>query len=176
MDDKFIKAYQAYQQRNYEQCLKFLQDIKHSSCEIKDLMAQAYFQKKEYQKAYDVYTDLILKGGELTKERKENLITLVTCAQLIKPGLLKTKDKLPTQEEIVAQVERIDLKDDSVYDLFSKPEPSNKRKKQRKRKKRLPKQYDPVAGPDPERWLPRRDRKKGQKKRRPRPKNVRGKK
>lgn len=175
----FLKAYQAYQQHNFDQCLRLLQEIKQNDAKKLDLQAQAFFQKKEYQKAYDIYTDLISKGGDLTKERKENLITLVVCAQLEQPGVLKTKpkDKVPSQEDIISQVELISLKDDTVCDIFSKPEPSRKRKKHKKRKKRLPKQYDPVAGPDPERWLPRRDRKGNkQKKRRPRPKNVKGKK
>lgn len=32
------------------------------------------------------------------------------------------------------------------------------KKKLKKRKKRLPKRYDPKVTPDPERWLPRRER------------------
>lgn len=169
----FLKAYQAYQQNNYDQCLKLLQEVKQNCSKKLDLLAQAHFQKKEYQKAYDIYTDLILKGGELTKEREENLTTLIVCAQLEQPGVLKTKsqDKVPSQEDIINQVELISLKDDTACDIFSKPEPSRKSKKHKKRKKRLPKQYDSVAGPDPERWLPRRDRRGNkQKKRRPRPK------
>lgn len=175
----FLKAYQAYQQQNYDQCLKLLQEIKQSDVKKLDLQAQAHFQKKEYQKAYDIYVDLISKGEDFAKERKENLLTLIVCAQLDQPGVLKTKpkDKVPSQEEIISQVELINLKDDNVCDIFSKPETTSKRKKHKKRRKRLPKQYDPVAGPDPERWLPRRDRKGNkQKKRRPRPKNVKGKK
>ena len=33
-----------------------------------------------------------------------------------------------------------------------------KKKKKRKHKKRLPKTYDPNVDPDPERWVPRRER------------------
>lgn len=175
----YLKAYQAYQQQNYDQCLKLLQETKQNDAKKLDLQAQAYFHKKDYQKAYDIYVDLIAKGGDFVKERKENLSTLVVCAQLEQPGLLKPKgkDKFPTPDDIVNQVELINLKDDTVLDVSSKPEPSKRKKKHKKRKIRLPKQYDPVAGPDPERWLPRRDRKGNkQKKRRPRSKNLKGKK
>lgn len=169
----YLKAYQAYFQQNYDQCLKFLLEIKQNDAKKLDLLAQVYFRTKDYQKAYDIYVDLIAKGGEFVKERKENLTTLIVCAQLERPGSLKTKggDKIPTAEQIVEQVESISLKDESVYDLFSGAEPSKRGKKHKKRRKRLPKQYDPVAGPDPERWLPMRDRKSSQKqkKRRSRP-------
>lgn len=175
----YLKAYQAYQQQNYDQSLKLLQEIKQNDSKKLDLQAQIYFHKKDYQKAYDIYVDLIDKGGEYEHERRENLLTLIVCSQLEQPGFLKTrpKDKLPSTDEIVDQVELIKLKDDTIADVSTKPEPSKRSKKHKKRKKRLPKQYDPVAGPDPERWLPRRDRKGNkQKKRRPRPKNVKGKK
>lgn len=176
----YLKAYQAYQQQNYDQCLKLLQDIKQNDTKKLDLQAQAYFQKKEYQKAYDIYQTLIAKGGEHVEERRENLQTLIVCAQLEQPGVLKTnsKDNVPSTSEIITQVELIKLKDDSVCDVSSKPEPSKRKKRHKNRKKRLPKQYDPVAGPDPERWLPRRDRQgpaHKQKKRRQRPNNMRGK-
>lgn len=171
----FNKAYQAYLQQNYDQCLKLLQEIKQNDTKKRELEAQVYFNKKEFQKAYDIYRDLIDKGGvDHLIEHEENILTIIVCAQLEKPGSLKTKskDKLPTQDDIIDQVEAIDIKDSSVYDIFSKPEQSKSGKKRRKRKIRLPKQYDPVAGPDPERWLPRRDRKGNahkQKKRRQRP-------
>lgn len=40
----------------------------------------------------------------------------------------------------------------------SKKVDDKKKKKQKKRKIRLPKHHDPNVKPDPERWLPRRDR------------------
>lgn len=175
----YIKAYQAYQQNRLDQCLQLLQEMKQNDAKKLDLMAQVYFQKKDYQKAYDTYVDLIDKGGDYVKERKENLQTVIVCAQLEQPGVLKTrsKGKIPSPEDIVSQIELINLKDETVLDVSTKSEPSKSGKKHKKRKKRLPKQYDPVAGPDPERWLPRRDRKGNahkQKKKRPRP-NIKGK-
>lgn len=174
----FVKAYQAYLQQNYDQCLKFLHEIKQNDTKKRELEAQVYFHKKEFQKAYDIYRDLIEKGAvDRIKEHEENILTIIVCAQLEKPGSLKVKgkDKLPTQDEIIDQVETINLKDPSAHDVFSKPEQSKRGKKRRKRKIRLPKQYDSVAGPDPERWLPRKDRKGNahkQKKRRQRPGNT----
>lgn len=165
-------------QQNYDQCLRLLQELKQNDTKKLDLQAQVHFQKKEFQKAYDIYQTLIEKGGDNTQERRENVQTLIACAQLEQPGVLKTKpkDKLPSANDIIEQVEMIKLKDDSVYNLFAKNEPSKKRKKHKKRKIRLPKQYDAVAGPDPERWLPRRDRKGNKpKKRRPRPNQKGGK-
>lgn len=176
----YLKAYQAYQQQNYDLCLKLLQEIKQNDTEKLDLQAQVFFQKKDYQKAYDIYQELIGRGGEYLEERKENVRTLIVCAQLEQPGLLKTRgnDELTTPEDIIARVELINLKDNTVYDVSSKQDSLKKSKKHKKKRKgKLPKQYDPVAGPDPERWLPRRDRKGNahkQKKRRPRP-NIKGK-
>lgn len=175
----YLKAYQAYQQQHYDQCLKLLQEIKQNDTKKLDLQAQVYFQKKEYQKAYDIYQELISKGGEYSDERRENLLAVIVCAQLEQPGVLKTNNKIPNQEDIIGQVELLNLKDDTVYDVNTKLEPTKRTKKHKKRKIRLPKQFDPVAGPDPERWLPRRDRKgnahKQKKRRGPRGPYVKGK-
>lgn len=170
----FIKAYQAYQNQNYDYCLKLLQEVKSSECKS-DLLAQVHLQKREYQQAYDILTDLLSKPSEHSKERKENLLLVTVCSELERPGVLKLKsgEKRPTEEDILSQVELLNLHDDAVCEIVKKPEPK-KRTKKKKRKQRLPKNYDPVAGPDPERWIPRRDRKGKQgKKRRQRPNATR---
>jgi signal recognition particle subunit SRP72 len=176
----YLKAYQAYQRQNFDQCTKLLQELKSNDGKKLDLLAQIHFQKKEFQKAYDIYQELLEKEVEFSDERRENVQTIIACAQLEQPGTLvvKPKDRLPSANEIVDQVQQINLKDDSTCDLLQRPNKSgkSKKKKHKKRKQRLPKQYDPVAGPDPERWLPRRDRKSNahrQKKRRQRP-NIKG--
>ena len=64
----YLRAYQAYQQRNYDQCLKLLKDIKQNDTKKLDLQAQAYFQKKDYQKAYDIYASLVDNGDEFAQE------------------------------------------------------------------------------------------------------------
>lgn len=171
MDSMFIKAYQAYQEQNYDHSLKLLQEVRASEYKS-DLLAQVHLQKREYQQAYDILSDLLVKPSEYAKERKENLSLVVVCSELEQPGVLKFKsnEKRPTEDDILSQVELINLHDDAVCEILKKPEPVKKTKKQKKRKQRLPKNYDPVAGPDPERWLPRRDRKGKQgKKRRQRP-------
>lgn len=171
----FIKAYQAYQDQNYDHCMKLLQEVKPSECRS-DLLAQVHLQKREYQQAYDILTDLLSKPSEFSKERKENLQLIVVCSELEQPGVLKLKsgEKRPTQDDILGQVELLNLNDDAVCEILKKPEARKKTKKNKKRKQRLPKNYDPVAGPDPERWIPRRDRKGKQgKKRRQRPNALR---
>lgn len=173
----YLKAYQAYQQGNHELCLKLLQEIREGDIMRLDLEAQIFLQKREYQKAYDIYYDLLATDCGYAEERKENILTVIVCAQLDKPGVLKTRgnDQIPSLEDIVQQVELITLKDSSVEDVQNKSEPSKKCKKNKKKKKRLPKQYDLVAGPDPERWLPRRDRKGNKQKKRRQRLNVKGK-
>lgn len=175
----FLKAYQAYQQQNYDQCLKLLEEIKDNDVNKLELLAQVRFQKREYQQAYDLYRDLLDNNksnstaqSNHSKNYEDNILAIIVCAQLEKPGSLKTrnKDKLPSTDDIIDQVERIDLKDAKAHDIF----PKNKKNgmKRRKRKVRLPKQYDPTVAPDPERWLPRKDRKGNmhkQKKRRQKP-------
>lgn len=175
----FLKAYQAYQGCNYDLCLKLLKELDDDTKKL-DLQAQVHFKLKDYQKAYDIYKGLITKEDEFTSERKENLQILLICAQLEHPKSIKveTRDEVPSVEEIIDQVELVNLKDNSIRDVCSTVVAKKKVKKNRKRKIRLPKQYDPVAGPDPERWLPRRDRKGNaykQKKRRQRPPNKKGK-
>ena len=174
-----LRAYQAYQQQNFEQCLKLLQEVKQNDTRKLDLQAQVYFQMREYQKAYDIYQELLDKHrDEFSQERKENVQTLIVCAQLNQPGVLKTKpkDKLPGEAEIIEQVELINLKDESVCDLNAKTRKMKRSKKQKKRAPRLPKNYNPDVAPDPERWLARRDRSSyRQKKRRQRPNNKGGK-
>lgn len=176
----YLKAYHAYQKQNYDLALKLLQETKQSDIKKLDLLAQIYLQKKDYQRAYNTYQELLGVEDEHAKERKENILALIVCAQLERPGTLKIKglDKLPTPEEIIDQVELINLKDKTVQDIAISSEPTKRKKRQKKRRLRLPKQYDPVAGPDPERWLPRRDRTRNahkQKRRRPRPNQKGGK-
>lgn len=177
----YLRAYVAYQQHNYDQCMKLLQEFRSNDVKKLDLEAQVHFRRKEYQKAYDIYKDLIERESELREERKENVATIIACAQLEQPGtLVVTRQSVPSTNEIVDQVQQINLHDDAVCDVSHKPQNLKKKKKSKKnkkRKQRLPKHYDPVAGPDPERWLPKRDRKGNvykQKKRRPRP-DVKGK-
>lgn len=174
----YLRAYKAYQQENYDQCLRFLQELKSNDVKRLDLQAQVHFRKKEFQNAYDIYQDLIERETEYRDERKENVQAIIACAQLEQPGQLKTRQNLPDASAIIDQVQQINLKDETVCELSLKPQKSNNRKKNKKRKIRLPKQYDAVAGPDPERWIPRRDRKGNahkQKKRRQRPNAPKGK-
>lgn len=173
----YLKAYQAYQKNDFDIALQRLKAIDEDDTKKLDLLAQIHFQKKEYQKAYDIYQELLKKDDEYTQERKDNVQTLIACAQLEKPGELKvnSSDKPPSPEEVVEQVEMLNLKDKTVQEISIPSEPTKSKNRHKKRKIRLPKQYDPVAGPDPERWLPRRDRSRNQKKknRRLRP-NQRG--
>lgn len=170
----YLRAYVAYQQQNYDRCMQLLQELKSNDVKKLDLEAQVHFRRKEYQKAYDIYKDLIEREHEFKEERKDNIATIIACAQLEQPGtLIVSKQSVPTTSEIVEQVQQINVNDDSVCTVTLKPH-SNKKggKKNKKRKQRLPKQFDSSVGPDPERWLPRRDRKSNahkQKKRRQRP-------
>lgn len=158
----YLKAYEAYTQAKYDRCLAFIKESKETDEKVQDLLAQVYFQMRDYQKAYDIYQTL-----EATPARKENIQTLIVCAQLEKPGSLKCNEtNIPTAEDIIDQVQVLNINDPTVYDLFPKP-PKRIKNQIKKRKIRLPKRYDPNNGPDPERWIARRDRKnqKGKKKR-----------
>lgn len=170
----FIKAYQAYQNGNYDYCLKILQEVKQNDVARMSLQAQVYFRKKDYQKSYDIYTDLLKKDDKHADAYRDNIKTLIVCSKLENIGTLKTSsnDKIPAISEIIEQVESMDLIHKNELPISHGVESKKKSTRQKKRRKRLPKQYDPVAGPDPERWLPRRDRKGNlhkQKKRRQRP-------
>lgn len=170
----YLRAYVAYQQQNYDQCMKLLQELKSNDVKRLDLEAQVHFRRKEYQKAYDIYKELVERETEFRDERKENISTIIACAQLEQPGTLSvTRQSLPSADDIVDQVQQINLTDATVCDVSLKPQKlMKKNKKNKKRKQRLPKQYDPNSAPDPERWIPRRDRKGNahrQKKRRQRP-------
>lgn len=176
----YLKAYQAYYQKDYDLCLKYLQEIKQLDDKKLDLQAQVYFQRKEFQKAYDIYQELLdTYEDEYVNERRENVLTIIACAQIEQPGILKTKpkDKLPEANDIIEQVQQINLNDDTVFNMFAKQKPATKNKRHKKRKQKLPKSYNPNVQPDPERWLPMRDRKSAahrQKRRRQRP-NPKGK-
>lgn len=161
------KAYQAFYTKDYDGCIKQIKEISNDTIPKLDLLAQAYFKKKKYQDAYDTYQRLfgILKNKDdgYNVQRRENILLIVCCAQIENPGSLKInqKDVLPKVEDIIACVDELKTEDNTCTDLFTdKENTKKKRKTQRKRKKRLPKTYDPVAGPNPERWLPRRDRTK----------------
>lgn len=180
----YMKAYQTYYEQNYEHCLKLLQEIKCNDSKKLDLLAQVYFRQREYQKSYDLYHDLLeTHDDEFNAERKENLAVVVACAQLERPNTLKlrTNSSLPKVQDIVEQVQQINLNDDSTFNICAKPKSSRDLKglkKHTNRKPKLPKSYNPNVTPDPERWLPMRDRKgaahRHKQKRRQRP-NAKGK-
>lgn len=72
--------------------------------------------------------------------------------------------KLPPIASLIEGIDVKSLEDAGVAPLLAKrardtagPDPSAKKRK-RSGKPRLPKDYDPAKKPDPERWLPKRDR------------------
>ncbi|RZL07271.1 MAG: hypothetical protein EOO89_23330, partial [Pedobacter sp.] len=158
----YRRAYVAYQHKNYDQCLKFLQELKSNDVKRLDLEAQVYFRRKEYQKAYDIYRDLVERESEYRDERKENISTIIACAQLEQPGTLKvSRQSVPDVTDIVDQVQQINIYDSAICEVSLKPRTADKKtskKDKKKRKQRLPKHYDPNVAPDPERWIPKRDR------------------
>lgn len=158
----YLRAYQAYQDKNYDLCLKLLDS--NDDIQNLDLRAQALLRKKDYQAAHDTYLKIIdsYKKDKLNKERHENILVIVLCAQL-EGYKLKTKHKCPPVDEIVSAVQSLQITDES---LELKLSPSTKRPRHKKRKKRLPKVFDAIAGPDPERWLPRHERSKNKGKKR----------
>ncbi|XP_015908172.2 signal recognition particle subunit SRP72 [Parasteatoda tepidariorum] len=129
-----------------------------------------------------------LKGGRpqeaaklLEELRKEDPSDLKTLAQLISalsqfnPTKAKEVSKqLPPAEELTAQVDVDNLESTSwtmgakYIKRSGKVEPSSgkqdtgdgliQKKKKKHKKGKLPKNYDPTVDPDPERWLPRRER------------------
>lgn len=162
--------------KNYDLALKLVQEIKHNNeAKRRIFEAQIYYRMKEFQKAYDIYRDVLDAGStNHVKECEENILAIIVSAQLENPGTLKTRgeDQLPSQDDIIDQIVSINLKDPQTYDLFTK----SKVKRKRRKTTRSPKECDPNVVLDPERWLPRRDRKGAnykQKKRRQRPNKKR---
>lgn len=154
----YLKAYREYQQTNYDKCLETLKAFPSDDSKRLDLEAQIYVMKKEYKKAYEIYTKC--EDPIFADLRKANLEVLRTCSKLDQPGAID-------------EIESIEFKEDLGIPSLNQ-NTSKKTKSRKKRKGPLPKQYDPVAGPDPERWLPRRDRKNVAHKLRKKRKGIKG--
>lgn len=154
----YLKAYREYQQANYDKCLEILKSFPSDDIKRLDLEAQVFVMKKEYRKAFDLYSSC--KDPIFADLRKANLELLKTCSKLDQTGLID-------------EIESIEFKEDLGIPSLAHNS-SKKTKRHKKRKGRLPKQYDPVAGPDPERWLPRRDRKNVAHKLRKKRKGIKG--
>ncbi|XP_058808027.1 signal recognition particle subunit SRP72 isoform X2 [Phymastichus coffea] len=135
--------------------------------------------------------DFHLRGGEVavaaasleellaaTPSDTKTLAQLIVAYAQYDPAKAQSLSKrLPSLKDLTESTDVVDALESSNWVIGmkvvkkkvepspGKPEALDKKRKKRKRKGKLPKNYDATVGPDPERWLPKHERSGFRKKR-----------
>lgn len=170
----------------FEKTVDFYKKNKVKSIDLSNLWRQAadfHIRHGHPQVAANSLEELL----QSNKDDKKIIAQLIlACSQFDKQRALKLSKELLSIKEISAGLDVDSLQTLSAVNLKKSPavkseslpgtprseEPQRKTRKHKKRKGKLPKNYDPNVAPDPERWLPKYERSGYRKKRDRRTKEV----
>ncbi|KAF5093591.1 hypothetical protein D0Z00_003978 [Geotrichum galactomycetum] len=131
-----------------------------STTDVSDLIREASLTLA----GFDRETEQIKNYLEAQHEKNPNDITLITSLFALGDDQVNKKydsqkNKLKSVSSLISGVDVDSLEKLGIAPLLKKPVNQYKvTKKTKTRKARLPKDYDPAKTPDPERWMPKRDR------------------
>ena len=151
---EFIREFENIEEINEK--IKNKQSFKNIIIKI----ANALYQSKDYEKSVKFYQYYLDKLDNNDKDIKSLLIQSLSHINLDKSELLRREiDEI----EVDLSNEHISSLLENLFNRNKRNDKINKVKKKRHRKKRFPKNFDPLNPgpmPDPERWLPRMQKKK----------------
>ena len=151
---EFIREFENIEELNEK--IKNKQNLKNIIIKI----ANALYQSKDYEKSVKFYQYYLDKLDNNDKEIKSLLIQSLSHINLDKSELIRREiDEI----EVDLSNEHISSLLENLFNRNKKNDKVNKVKKKRHRKKRLPKNFNPLNPgpmPDPERWVPRMQKKK----------------
>ncbi len=166
----FIGLYNAKKSPN---CLKeFIQefsDIEDLNKTIKDknafknivlLIAETFYRSNDYEKSAKFYQYYLDKVNKNDKDIQTLLIQSMVHFDINKADVIRRQID---ETEIDLSNENVNNLLNELFSKFKRGEKQEKKKKKRKKKIRYPKNYDPKHPgpmPDPERWLPKMQKKK----------------
>ena len=166
----FIGLYNAKKSPN---CLKeFIQefsDIEDLNKSIKDknafknivlLIAETFYRSNDYEKSAKFYQYYLDKVNKNDKDIQTLLIQSMVHFDINKADVIRRQID---ETEIDLSNENVNNLLNELFSKFKRGEKQEKKKKKRKKKIRYPKNYDPKHPgpmPDPERWLPKMQKKK----------------
>ena len=123
-------------------------------------IAIAAYQSRDYEKSVKFYQYYLDKFDKNDKDIKSLLIQSLSHINLDKAELIRREiDEI----EVDLSNEHINSLLENLFNRNKKNDKVNKTKKKRHKKKRLPKNFNPLNPgpmPDPERWVPRMQKKK----------------
>ena len=144
---------------NLDELIKSIKD-KNSIKNIILLIAETFYKSNEFEKSaqfYQYYLDNVNKND---KDVQYLLIQSLVHFDINKADSIRRQID---ETEIDLSNENINNLLNELFSKFKRGEKQEKRKKKRKRKIRYPKNFDPKRPgplPDPERWLPKMQKKK----------------
>ncbi|KAJ8926937.1 hypothetical protein NQ314_020789 [Rhamnusium bicolor] len=171
----------------FEKTVEFYKKNKIKDVDLSSLWRQAaefHIRNGHPQVAANSLEELLRANKE---DKKITAQLVLACSQFDKERALKLSKELPTISELSKEVDVESLQTISSSTINYKKSPAvkpeslpgtpredsaKKTKKHKKRKGKLPKNYDASAQPDPERWLPKYERTGYRKKRDRRLKEV----
>ena len=144
---------------NIEDLVKNIKD-KNILRNILLLIGETYNKSNKYEKSERIYEYYINNINKEDKEIKYLMIQSLAHFDIEKADIIRRQID---ETEIDLSNENINNILNELFVKFKKGDKQEKEKKKRKRKKRYPKNYDPKHPgpmPDPERWLPKMQKKK----------------
>ena len=144
---------------NIEDLVKNIKD-KNILRNILLLIGETYNKSNKYEKSERIYEYYINNINKEDKEIKYLMIQSLAHFDIEKADIIRRQID---ETEIDLSNENINNLLNELFVKFKKGDKQEKEKKKRKRKKRYPKNYDPKHPgpmPDPERWLPKMQKKK----------------
>ena len=144
---------------NIEDLVKNIKD-KNILRNILLLIGETYNKSNKYEKSERIYEYYINNINKEDKEIKYLMIQSLTHFDIEKADIIRRQID---ETEIDLSNENINNLLNELFVKFKKGDKQEKEKKKRKRKIRYPKNYDPKHPgpmPDPERWLPKMQKKK----------------
>ena len=124
------------------------------------LIGETYNKSKKYEKSTKIYEYYLNNINNQDKEIKYLMIQSLAHLDIDKADVIRRQID---ETEIDLSNENINNLLNELFVKFKKGERQEKKKKKRKKKIRYPKNYDPKHPgpmPDPERWLPKMQKKK----------------
>ena len=166
----FIGLYNSKKSQNF--LLEFIEEfsgVEDLDKNIKDkntlrniilLIGETYNKSKKYEKSTKIYEYYLNNINNQDKEIKYLMIQSLAHLDIDKADVIRRQID---ETEIDLSNENINNLLNELFVKFKKGERQEKKKKKRKKKIRYPKNYDPKHPgpmPDPERWLPKMQKKK----------------
>ncbi|PAV59192.1 hypothetical protein WR25_05300 [Diploscapter pachys] len=161
-DCHFEKAYVLYRLGKLDESLTALEPLPKDDVRVKELKAQIFYKQDKFKESCDILQWMVKNHtDESDEERLANFQAVQKMIEAEKKQAEASSSEMDVDsgEKMLTRKEEKYLKKREARNANPKKEGEITKLKRRQRKRKiLPKNYDPNVPPDPERWLPKHER------------------